>query len=692
MPGGTEAAVSPSDVELTPEQLKDSSSRVKASPQAVASPLASSPATARVSAESSTTWASAVSRTPSVGESPGAVPIQTVDDDPEDLISPLSLPEPDSLIRVTSAHISTREDVDSKVTSPSQKTTPEAVRGDATLSHFSPEVQVATPPAVTEAPVVLPVEVATPPAVSEAPAAPKEKVSTSRNVNAIGPPECIDASAIYKLYRGTTGGINRDDCRVWVEFTAVQLCWAGYDLPARAYNRVSLLDLASCKHVTIQEEGDSRVFQVEIFLLDTSVGANTAQKPVLSIEGRSAALLDFAEALKQLLTSRDNDGRSGLEFIQKRLFQYLWMERVQKMTDSELYEAQALLAFNLEPKEGVAYLRSKLIKRTDAEVGEWLADMATQKRGIDPSLLGNYFSRRDTLEVFQQFVSRLDFFGVDIVVALRRLFDCFKPGGESQVITRILEMFAASYLSQWQSCRDTVQPAVSYQNADSVFSVAVSLIMLNTGIHVMSKKAPGKKGPGTTMTMEEYIKNTRLVVKAEEVPDAALAYWYEAVKEEEIAVEPIPRVAFRKLPVQPDIEGWLIAILGARSQRRYWAVLALQRMYLFSDANEIEPAEAIDLKETSVRAVSNDDSCKGRFSADLRGGNRCVCLKSSGGCPEIPDAEVRAFEVFQRQDNTSGTGKPPIVQKLAKPRRHLALIAETPDLMQKWVGLISGCP
>ncbi len=37
--------------------------------------------------------------------------------------------------------------------------------------------------------------------------------------------------------------------------------------------------------------------------------------------------------------------------------------------------------------------------RTDAEVGEWLADMATQKRGIDPSLLGNYFSRRDTLEV-----------------------------------------------------------------------------------------------------------------------------------------------------------------------------------------------------------------------------------------------------------------------------------------------------
>jgi len=392
--------------------------------------------------------------------------------------------------------------------------------------------------------------------------------------------------------------------------------------------------------------------------------------------------------LQQLLHSRDSEGRTGLEFIQKRLFQYLWMHQGSARTEEALYEAQAVLAFNLEPKEGIAYVQSRLNKRTDEELGAWLAQMAAHKGGLDPTLLGNYFSRPQSLEVFRAFVSCLDFKGTDIVVALRTLFDTFKPGGEGQVITRILEYFAEAYFAQWQSFQDTIEPRVAYANSDSVFQVSVSLIMLNTGLHVAPKKV-GKRAPGVAMTVEQYIENTRQLVSAEEAPEQAMRRWYDAVKELEISVEPLPRVAFSQLPVQPDIEGWLIAVLSAQTQHRYWAVLALQRMYLFSDANEVEPGDAIDLKDVNVHCVVENDAAKERFSNDLlrkSRGHLCACFTGRENRPDLQDAEARAFEVCQKAD------KPAILQKLAKPRTRLALVAETPDLMEKWVSLISSGP
>jgi hypothetical protein len=285
----------------------------------------------------------------------------------------------------------------------------------------------------------------------------------------------------------------------------------------------------------------------------------------------------------------------------------------------------------------------------------------------------------------------LDFRCIDIVVALRKLFDTFKPGGEGQVITRILEYFAEAYFDQWLECRDETQPRVAYEKADSVCCVAVSLIMLNTGLHVATKKV-GKRAPSAAMTVEQYIANTRGVVPDAEVPEQALRVWYDAVKDDEISVEPLPRAAFSKLPVQPDIEGWLIAVLGSQTQQRCWAVLALQRMYLFSDANEVEPADAIDLKDVTVRCVAEDGPSKERFSADLQRSSRgklCQCFppRDTSTFGDLQDAETRAFEVCQQ-----GADKPAMLQKLSKPRTRLALVAETADLMEKWVGLIAAGP
>merc|ERR1719382_2364887 len=136
------------------------------------------------------------------------------------------------------------------------------------------------------------------------------------------------------------------------------------------------------------------------------------------------------------------------------------------------------------------------------------------------------------------------------------------------------------------------------------------------------------------MTVDQYIASARQLVPAESVSEEAMRTWYQAVQAEEISVEPLPRTAFSKLPVQPDIEGWLLAVLGAQKIRRYWAVLALQRMYLFSDASEVEPADAIDLKDAGVHCFNDDRAFRERFHADLQSGK--------GGCGKCFDRNGRA--------------------------------------------------
>ena len=45
----------------------------------------------------------------------------------------------------------------------------------------------------------------------------------------------------------------------------------------------------------------------------------------------------------------------------------------------------------------------------------------------------------------------------------------------------------------------------------------------------MAAKKLGNKAKGASMTLEEYIANTRRLVPAEEVPDEALRAWFEDI-------------------------------------------------------------------------------------------------------------------------------------------------------------------
>mmetsp|Transcript_60119 Transcript_60119/g.140517 ORF Transcript_60119/g.140517 Transcript_60119/m.140517 type:complete len:541 (-) Transcript_60119:94-1716(-) len=514
------------------------------------------------------------------------------------------------------------------------------------------------------------------------------------------PPESVDASVVYRLYRGATGEVNGQAQRVWVDFPTLQLSWAPFDTPARQHCRLSLLDVSTCTAKLPEKASNDKTDLLCMEIWGNRLGRNVREAaerstnskhglpremPVLAVEATPCAMQGFAEAFENLLASRDKEGKSKLEFIQRSLFQYLWRHqgvRLAENSEQALFEAQAVLSFNLDPKEGVKYLKGKLGKSSSSEVGQWLAQMSTVNGGLDPTLLGNYFSRRDSLEVFKEFVHCLDFSEMNLVVALRKLFDTFKPGGESQVINRILELFAEAYFSQWSRNKDVTLPLTAYAAADSVLATAFSLIMLNTSLHVAAKKAG--KSPSASMSASEFVDNTRRVVSEEEVPAVALRRFYSDVKEAEISMQPMPRVAFSRLPVQPDIEGWLIVLLGSDA-RRFWAVLALQRLYLFSDNSDVDPADACDLKDACAGTILGDADARERFEIlQGRSKGKCFCFSRTGR--DLPDADMesRAFVVKQK----SATW----LLQLAHPCSQLVLVAESSDLMEKWVSLIADGP
>jgi len=539
----------------------------------------------------------------------------------------------------------------------------------------------------------------------------------------VGPPVSLDPAAIYTLYRGVTGREDGQAHRVWIEFPAAQLCWARYDLPARVADRLRLTHLSHCR-LGAWDEGQWPP-QLILQIYETgdadqsgcnSCASSIRERPrqqrecdlqarrVLQVVGPSNTLQEFAEALGRLIKCRNEEGHSVLDFIQRRLFQYLWVRQGCLRSEEEMLEAQAVLAFNIHPKEGVAYLRSKLFKSSDAVIGDWLADMSSNKGGIDPTILGNYFSRPDTVDITQNFISRLDFQGLDILQALRKLFDYFKPGGESQVFYRILEFFAVTYLGQWQMHASEVLPKVAYKSSDSVLQISFSLIMLNTGLHVYSRKATSRdarcapcrgrpqKRAAVMSTVEDYIHSARSVVVPEEVPEEALRFWYKEVSECEISLEPLPRVPFSTLPVMPDIEGWLTVVLGPRARRRTWAVLALQRLYLFSDRSEdLEPTDVIDLKDMTICSIAHSAVSRERLRKELHLGGMCLGACLAAVPDDLPEIVVRGFEL-RRQGARENIVKSVIQLKHSKPLANLVLAAETPDLMDRWVGLISSGP
>jgi len=171
-----------------------------------------------------------------------------------------------------------------------------------------------------------------------------------------------------------------------------------------------------------------------------------------------------------------------------------------------------------------------------------------------------------------------------LVSALRYLFSTFKPTGEMEIVDRLLKHFAEVYVRLLQDPTKNEferKRGMHVHKVDTLYVLCFAAIMCNHELNLAPKMV--RKGiEFTPRTVEQFTASLRETnISAEEVEDRYIQRWiYEEVKRKEIQMHPLPRVPFNNLPVQPDIEGWLVVILKGRQSQRVWAVVAYQRLCL----------------------------------------------------------------------------------------------------------------
>jgi len=159
-------------------------------------------------------------------------------------------------------------------------------------------------------------------------------------------------------------------------------------------------------------------------------------------------------------------------------------------------------------------------------------------------------------EVMYSYVDQHDFYGMEIVPALRLFLEGFRLPGEAQKIDRLMEKFAARYhelnkkfaLSTPDEDPNSKNPLLDvnkekkltrkgqrlisnyfFESADAVYVLAYSIIMLATDLHSAQVK---KK-----MTKENYINMNRGINEKKDLPREFLESIFDQVAESEIKLK-----------------------------------------------------------------------------------------------------------------------------------------------------------
>lgn len=190
-------------------------------------------------------------------------------------------------------------------------------------------------------------------------------------------------------------------------------------------------------------------------------------------------------------------------------------------------------AFNSKPKKGIPLLIENGFIKSDSE--DDIAKFLFEKNGrLNKKTIGEYLATPDNITLLKKFIGLFDFKDLRIDEAIRILLTKFRLPGESQQIERIVESFSAIYVESQEydlekSNQDiendysTVQP-----DADSVFILSFSIIMLNTDLHnpVVKKH----------MTFDDYTYNLKGCNNQKDFPMWYLDRIYCSIRDKEIVM------------------------------------------------------------------------------------------------------------------------------------------------------------
>ncbi|KIZ07158.1 Brefeldin A-inhibited guanine nucleotide-exchange protein 2, partial [Monoraphidium neglectum] len=107
---------------------------------------------------------------------------------------------------------------------------------------------------------------------------------------------------------------------------------------------------------------------------------------------------------------------------------------------------EGVALFNKKPKKGIALLQSEgMLGPSPEDIAAFLA----KTEGLDKTTIGDYLGEREdmALKVMHAYVDAMDFSALEFDTAIRTFLQGFRLPGEAQKIDRLMEKFAARYIS-----------------------------------------------------------------------------------------------------------------------------------------------------------------------------------------------------------------------------------------------------
>lgn len=153
----------------------------------------------------------------------------------------------------------------------------------------------------------------------------------------------------------------------------------------------------------------------------------------------------------------------------------------------------AVQSFNEKPQKGIDQL---LIQKKCNGDPEDISRFLLQTEGLNMKMIGEYLGKNSEFNdiVLRSYISQLDFKGQMLDEAMRTMYGCFLPPGESQQIERINKEFADAYVRQ--------NPDV-FSNPENPEFMGFAIMMLNTDLHNPNIEEKRR------MKVEQFIRNTR---------------------------------------------------------------------------------------------------------------------------------------------------------------------------------------
>ncbi|KAJ5773671.1 Sec7-domain-containing protein [Penicillium paradoxum] len=170
------------------------------------------------------------------------------------------------------------------------------------------------------------------------------------------------------------------------------------------------------------------------------------------------------------------------------------IESLRHQRSHKIIIMQGASKFNENPKDGLCFLVAQGIIQ-DLENPREIAKFLKETTAIEKKTLGDFISKKTNENILREFMKLFNFAGKRIDEATRELLGAFRLPGESALIERIMEVFAAQYM-------DEAKPA-EIADSTAAFVLVYATILLNTDQH-----NPNFKGQ-KRMAIENFAQNLR---------------------------------------------------------------------------------------------------------------------------------------------------------------------------------------